>query len=196
MPPHSVRSVQDRSVAMPVIAEPVVPPPILCFSHLRWDFVYQRPQHLMSRFADSRRVYFVEEPIHRDSPPRLDVNIREHGVRVAVPILPPAITAEHADSLLQQLLDDFLSKEHITSFVAWYYTPMANSWTHHLQATVVVYDCMDELSLFQSAPAELIQREKELLRRADVVFTGGTSLYEAKRTRHSNVHCFPSSIDR
>ena len=77
----------------------------------------------------------------------------------------------------------------------WYYTPMARSFTNHLQASAIVYDCMDELSLFKDAPAAMKAAEEELFARADVVFTGGLSLYEAKREYHSNIHPMPSSID-
>ena len=37
-------------------------PDILCLSHLRWDFVFQRPQHFLTRFAKHQRVFYVEEP--------------------------------------------------------------------------------------------------------------------------------------
>ena len=68
-------------------------------------------------------------------------------------------------------------------------------FSDHVPAACIVYDCMDELSAFKGAPPQLLEREQQLIARADLVFTGGTSLYEAKRSRHSNVHAFPSSID-
>jgi glycosyltransferase involved in cell wall biosynthesis len=79
--------------------------------------------------------------------------------------------------------------------LAWFYTPMMLRWADRLEPNVIVYDCMDELSMFRGAPPELLEREKELLERADLVFTGGQSLYEAKRDRHPAVYAFPSSID-
>ena len=66
----------------------------------------------------------------------------------------------------------------------------------HVPAAAVVYDCMDELSAFRFAPPELRANEAALLQAADVVFTGGHSLYEAKRALHDNVHPFPSSVDQ
>jgi UDP-galactopyranose mutase len=169
--------------------------PIVCFSHLRWDFVYQRPQHLMSRFARQGRVFYVEEPLYGAEVARCDVSVRNDGVHVVVPWLPHGLTEESCNYLLRGLLAELIKHNAITSFVAWYYTPMALPWTRHLESVAVVYDCMDELSLFRGAPAEMVERERELIAHADVVFTGGTSLYEAKRVKSDNVHCFPSSVD-
>jgi UDP-galactopyranose mutase len=170
---------------------------LICFSHLRWDFVYQRPQHLLSRCAKERRVFFVEEPVFGDGPLRLDVSRREDNLHVVVPRLPEGLLSEVAVEAIQQALVERLIAEHsIKDYVLWYYTPMALGWTRHLQPHAVVYDCMDELSAFKFAPRALREREAELLRRADVVFTGGQSLYEAKRDKHPNIHAFPSSIDR
>jgi UDP-galactopyranose mutase len=72
---------------------------------------------------------------------------------------------------------------------------MALEFTHQLSPATVVYDCMDELSAFAGAPPALVALERELFAIADVVFTGGHTLYEAKRSRHANVHAFPSSVD-
>lgn len=170
---------------------------LICLSHLRWDFVYQRPQHLLSRCAKDRRVFFVEEPVYGDGPLRLDVSEREDNIYVVVPHLPEGLSSEVSVEASQQALIDRLIGEHkIDDYVLWYYTPMALGWTRHLKPQAVVYDCMDELSAFKNAPRALREREAELFRRADVVFTGGQSLYEAKRDKHSNIHAFPSSIDR
>jgi glycosyltransferase involved in cell wall biosynthesis len=171
-------------------------PDLLCLSHLRWDFVYQRPQHLLSRFARERRVFFLEEPVFGAVAPRLDISQRACGVWVVVPQLPAGLNEAEVGALQQALLQDELMLEHsITDYLLWYYTPMALSFTRHLEPLAVVYDCMDELSAFKNAPATLKQREVELLEMADLVFTGGYSLYEAKCHRHPNVHPFPSSID-
>ncbi|HEX9918836.1 MAG TPA: glycosyltransferase family 1 protein [Pyrinomonadaceae bacterium] len=170
---------------------------LVCLSHLRWDFVYQRPQHLLSRCAKQRRVFFVEEPIFGQGPSRLDVTQREDGVYVVVPYLPEGLSNEVAVEAIQQAMIDRLFAEHqIRDYVLWYYTPMALGWTRHLKPHATVYDCMDELSAFKNAPRALREREAELFRRADLVFTGGQSLYEAKRDQHANVYAFPSSIDR
>jgi UDP-galactopyranose mutase len=170
---------------------------LVCLSHLRWDFVYQRPQHLLSRCAKQRRVFFVEEPIFVQGASRLEVSQREDGVYVVVPHLPEGLSSEVAVEAIQQAMIDRLFAEHgIRDYVLWYYTPMALGWTRHLKPIVTVYDCMDELSAFKNAPRLLREREADLFRRADLVFTGGQSLYEAKRDQHQNVYAFPSSIDR
>lgn len=171
------------------------PVDLICFSHLRWDFVYQRPQHLLSRFARQGRVFYVEEPVYGAESARYEETIRADGVHVVVPWLPHDLLEETRNRLLRELIDQLIAANSISSFVAWYYTPMALPWTRHLQPVAVVYDCMDELSAFRGAPPEMVERESELIALADVVFTGGTSLYEAKRARSDNVHCFPSSVD-
>jgi UDP-galactopyranose mutase len=170
---------------------------LICLSHLRWDFVYQRPQHLLSRCARARRVFFFEEPVYGQGPLRLDVSQREENLYVVVPHLPEGLLSEVAVEAIQQaLVERLISEQSITEYVLWYYTPMALGWTSHLKPAAVVYDCMDELSAFKFAPRALREREAELLGRADVVFTGGQSLYEAKKDKHPNIHAFPSSIDR
>jgi UDP-galactopyranose mutase len=173
-----------------------VAPDLICLSHLRWDFVYQRPQHLMSRFACARRVFFFEEPVYEDGPARLDVTRRDCGVHVVVPRLPEdGFHGDALDAVLREMIERLFAEYEIKDHVLWYYTPMAMGWTRHLKPLAIVYDCMDELSAFKFAPPELNEREAELFSRADLVFTGGMSLYEVKRTQHTNVFPFPSSID-
>ncbi|WP_126946296.1 glycosyltransferase family 1 protein [Xanthomonas sp. BRIP62418] len=169
---------------------------LLCLSHLRWSFVYQRPQHLMSRFAGDCNVLFWEEPIACDeSEPWLQLRSEEGGLHVLVPRLPAGCMGEDAVQAQRQLLDGYLAELGVGDLLLWYYTPMSLSFSAHLRARAIVYDCMDELSAFAGAPPELVQRERELLQRADVVFTGGYSIWEAKRALHANIHAFPSSVD-
>src|SRR5215213_2390584 len=169
---------------------------LVCLSHLRWDFVYQRPQHLLSRFARERRVFVVEEPIFTDEPSRLDTEAREDKLFVVVPHLNHAEAAGgNAENIIREQLEEMFAERSIKDFVLWYYTPMAASFTDHLRPQAIVYDCMDELSLFKNAPPQLIKNEAKLFEKADVVFTGGQSLYEAKRHQNPNVWAFPSSID-
>jgi UDP-galactopyranose mutase len=176
-----------------------MPGDVFCFSHLRWGFVYQRPNHLMSRCARDRRVFFVEEPIFDARVARLDVRHVEHGLHVVVPHLPQASStaSEVVEKVQRRLVDRLVALARVEEPMLWFYTPMALRWARHLRSRVssVVYDCMDELSLFDGAPPTLREREHELFELADVVFTGGHSLYEAKRDRHPRVHAFPSSVD-
>src|SRR5688572_24732318 len=174
-------------------------PNLLCFSHLRWDFVFQRPQHLMSRFANDMTVIFWEEPCDIGPRETAFLKVREAegfpNVRIVVPHLPEGLSDESRAAALQRLLD-----AHVASLrgplIAWYYTPMMLTFSSHLLADVLVYDCMDELSKFRFAPEHLLDLEQELIDKADLVFTGGSSLYEAKKHRHDSVHLFPSSVDR
>jgi UDP-galactopyranose mutase len=189
MPPHQP-SDEDRSLPR------ATSPDLVCFSHLRWDFVFQRPQHLMRRFASHGRVFFVEEPMPGDGAARMEIR-RDGLVTVVIPRLPPAELAAPGQAVLRQrrLLDQLMAEQGIRDFVAWYYTPMSLAFSEHLSPRVTVYDCMDELSGFKGAPPQIVARETALMARADLVLTGGRSLYEAKRSLHPRVYCFPSSVD-
>jgi UDP-galactopyranose mutase len=169
---------------------------LLCFSHLRWDFTYQRPQHLMSRFARNRRVFFIEEPqVERCEEPAWDIHRRGEQLWVAVPRLPESLSPENWDEIQSDLMRQLLNSRRIDLPALWYYTPMALAFTGHVASSLVVYDCMDELANFQGAPSRLSQYEARMFEQADLVFTGGYSLFEAKRSRHSNIYPFPSSVD-
>ena len=176
---------------------------ILCFSHLRWQFVTQRPQHLLSRAAKDRRVFYWEEPIWHnrgelpmrgDGTPGMHLEITQQGPSLWV-VQPHITSGLDSDAGQRALLHDFIRDVRLDHYVAWFYTPMAVTFTEDCRPAAVVYDCMDELSAFKDAPPQLIAQEHRLFERADVVFTGGFSLYEAKRLQHANVHAFPSSID-
>ena len=158
--------------------------------------MFQRPQHLLSRCARDHRVFFIEEPVYEEdgTEPRMSVLATDGGIHVAVPHLPERYRDE-STGVLRALLGRVIAEYRIQPDVLWYYTPMALRFSDDLSARAVVYDCMDELSGFAEAPAGLIDAERALLARADVVFTGGRSLYEAKKHRHRNIHPFPSSVD-
>lgn len=171
---------------------------ILTFSHLRWDFVFQRPQHLMTRLAGSHRIIFIEEPVFDPgSSEHWEINRAAPGILVCRPHTPVADPGfcDAQTPALTRLMNLLLIKEKVTEYVVWFYTPMALPLVDRLSPLAVIYDCMDELSAFLRAPRELLNREEELLKLADVVFAGGPSLYRAKKHRHPNVHCFPSSVD-
>jgi UDP-galactopyranose mutase len=165
------------------------------FSHLRWDFVYQRPQHVLGRFGQRGwNVLFIEEPID-GAEPRIIARPAAPGVTVLQPVLPQSFTREQRECAVAQLLSGEWRRRNVTRPVVWFYTPMALPLADGLAPAAVVYDCMDELSAFAGADPLLPKRESLLLARADLVFTGGRRLYEAKRDRHRAVHCFPSSVD-
>lgn len=169
---------------------------LICLSHLRWNFVFQRPQHLMSRYAIARRVYFVEEPMFHDHLTAASVSMEPHGnVLVVVPQLPSYFTAAQVLAAQRALLSQLIATERMSKYVLWYYTPSAMTFTDHLRPHAVVYDCMDELSAFKHADPALPSLERALMRRADLVLTGGQSLYEAKKHLHRNIHPLPSSVD-
>ncbi len=172
-----------------------VAPDLVCLSHLRWDTVYQRPHHLMTRAAESRRVFWLEEPRVSADGPGLTFERPLEGLTVVVPHLPDGLAPNTGAPLLRRLLDEAFQLHDIVDPVLWYYTPMALRFTDHIRGSTVIYDCMDELTAFRSAPTLLAELEPRLLRTADLVFTGGHSLYESKRRHHPRCHPFPSSVD-
>ncbi len=175
-------------------------PPInlMCFSHLRWDFVFQRPQHLLSRFGKDMNVYFFEEPLFdADQEDFLEISAREEKVRVITPHLCKQKSERGLTvSAITVLLTSFFKNSVLNDWIFWYYTPMALQFSEKFKAKLTIYDCMDELSAFKFAPEELPGLEKKLMNRADLVFTGGHSLYEAKKNQHNNIFPFPSSIEK
>ena len=148
----------------------------------------------MTRFAKERRVFFFEEPLFDASVSELRT-VRDQGVYVCVPHLSRDLPASAVTTELRRLLFEMQVRFSVDRPVTWYYTPMALDFARDLNSSAIVFDCMDELSAFRGAPPELLRREAELLTRADLVFTGGQSLYEAKRERHRHVYAFPSSVD-
>jgi glycosyltransferase involved in cell wall biosynthesis len=175
---------------------PLKPSILLCFSHLRWNFVHQRPQHILTLASKQQQLIYFEEPVFEERHyPSMRVNDESPMIRIVTPVLPIGISATKADEIQRRFVDQIVTSTPHNRLTLWYYTPMALRFSDHLAHDVCVYDCMDELSAFKNAPAELTQMEKALFQRADLVFTGGQSLYEAKRCLHKSIFPFPSSID-
>jgi len=196
----SIAEQPDRAVTdeLDVCVESLHPlrPIMLCLSHLRWAFVYQRPQHVMSRLANDYDVIFFEEPTFAPvDRPQLQVSTPSAGIEVVVPLMPMGMGEPQVTEWQRSLLDQLLAARFSGPLLLWYFTPMSLSFTDHLRAQVIVFDCMDELSAFQGAPVHLVEMERRLLARSDVVFTGGYSLWEVKRRQHSNAYPVPSSVD-
>ncbi len=178
---------------------------IVCISHLRWDFVWQRPQHLLSRLARQHRVFFVEEPLARsdETAPRLQTRPAEGSSNMTVVQLIWPVDAErwigHGESgvqeVYQELLGEYLQTQGVEKPILWMYTPMALDFVKALPHSLLVYDVMDQLSAFKGAPPDLLAREETLLKEADLVFTGGASIYRAKLPFNSRTHLFPSGVE-
>ncbi|WP_235879612.1 glycosyltransferase [Polyangium aurulentum] len=166
---------------------------IVCFSPLRWNFVFRRPQHLLTRVALEHRVFFFEDPVMDEGPPRLAVRPAHPGVWVVVPHLPPHLW-EHKMPWLRDMVRQLLRGHAVSDYILWYYTPKAMAFTQGLEPLAVVYDCMAELTALEQAPYSRLL-EAELLRCADVVFTDGPSLHASRRELHPNVHLLPSGTD-
>jgi hypothetical protein len=179
---------------------------IFVFSHLRWNFVYQRPQHILSRLSEHYNILYFEEPIHSSDGAHLEQSKPLENVTVCSPFTPvdaPGFNERqlpYLREMLEQLIDENHStngsqQESSSTLFVWFYTPMALPLLSSIPDASVVFDVMDELSAFKNPPVGLLEKEAQLLACADVVFTGGPSLFRAKVHRSKNVHCFPSSVD-
>ena len=171
---------------------------LICFSHIRWNFVYQRPQHLLNRYALNNRVFIVEEPVFESDSDFFEINKSNETANLWIIVLHISKNTlpEKINHTLKALLDSCMYSNNIQKYILWYYSPMALPYSDHLNPAITIYDCMDELSAFKAAPPRLKELEVCLMNRADVVFTGGHSLYEEKKHLHHNIHPFPSSIDK
>lgn len=180
---------------------------LICISHLRWDFVWQRPQHILSRLAKQQPILFVEEPItslDADAPHLQILSPEETGTpNVTVVRLIQPVDAHrwigHGDPLTQatyaRLLQQHLAHDRTRDRVLWLYTPMAVDFVDAIPHQLLVFDVMDQLAKFKGAPAELVEKDKQALHRADIVLTGGVSLYRDKRRYNPNTHLFPSGVE-
>ena len=174
-----------------------MPKSLVCFSHLRWDFVFQRPQHLLTRLAKTFNIFFIEEPIY-DAKGKSYYGFLNRGENIVIiqPHLKAGISADKNKAVQKGLFDNFMNNRKLSDYLFWYYTPMALEFSRKYDPQITVFDCMDELSAFKFAPEELKVLEKELMAKADIVFTGGHSIYEAKKNLHANIYPFPSSIEK
>lgn len=169
---------------------------LIVLSHLRWDFLFQRPQHILSRYGRYRRVYYFEEPLFGMTEiPRLHIKETPDNVLVVVPHIPTKGSPQELNLQLAKLLDELIEDEEIIEYSLWYYTPMALNFTRHLKPQNIIFDLMDELINFYEDKRQLGLLEKELTDNADLVFMNGRTLFNSKKHLNSNIHELPSSID-
>jgi glycosyltransferase involved in cell wall biosynthesis len=174
---------------------------LLCFGHLNWDHVWQRPQQLMSRFAKHCRVIYVDPPDFASGvdQPYLEARPSVAGVERLRPFFPTPLLDAPGNPYQQfwlRLLPEVLAEAGANT-IQWVFSPRADYLVEHARPNVrlAVYDCMDDLASFRDGSEELRQRETRLLELVDLVFTGGHSMYEARKNRHSRIYCFPSGVD-
>lgn len=167
---------------------------LVVYSHLRWEFVKQRPQHLMERLSKHFDILFIEEPIFYTDQNK--GSARELKINTHLTVVQPRIDWNNP-AQLAEITQAFLSEKEVTEApLVWFYSPAFVDVIDEMEFSTIIFDCMDELKNFKGASPELLEQENRLLKIADVVFTGGKSLYESKKRFNHNVHCFPSSVDR
>ncbi|WP_407305650.1 glycosyltransferase [Acinetobacter sp.] len=171
---------------------------LIVFSHLRWNFVFQRPQHLLTRLSKYYNILFVEEPVNSGSV-KLEISDVASNIKVIVPHLheegwgftDPQMAA--MGPMVKAWVDE--SCDVSDGYGIWFYTPSALPLKDYFTPEFTIFDVMDELSLFAGAPIHLKKREAELLRTADVVTAGGPSLARAKQGVRPDTLSLPSCVD-
>ena len=178
--------------------------PLIVHCHLRWDFVWQRPQQIFSRLAAHHPIAFVEEPMWQEGERRLDISEPFANIARIIPVLSAAEKNDDNDNqctavlrLLRRALTEHpLLTGRFASPIQWFYSPMtAPIFLDSFDSVATVYDCMDELAQFRFAPAGLRESEQLLISRSDVVFTGGYQLFQSKSRYHDNVHFYGCGVD-
>lgn len=172
---------------------PLLAPDLICLSHIRWDFVYQRPHQLMSHAAAHGRVFFVEEPFPAS---HIHLEVQQVGdmLYVVIPHMPLALTHLDTATIMRVFLEELFYTYHIDEHILWYYSPLFVPWTTQLTPRTIVYDCTDEVTRADNMSDSFSDYEAALLAKCDVVFTNDTTLCESKSRFHPNVHCFPSTM--
>lgn len=170
---------------------------LVVLSHLRWDWVWQRPQHLISRMANGQPTWFVEEPRPGDvDEPTLRWSESGPVTRVWLEVPDPKPHHHFTDPVAErygEVLGDLLGRR--PGRAVWVYTAMAFDLAHHLEPSFVVYDVMDDLASFKDAPPGMPDLHRKLLANADAVFTGGRSLQRGVVALRPDAHCFPSGVE-
>ncbi len=179
--------------------------PIIVHCHLGWDWVWQRPQQFISRLSARHAVLFVETlaPDPQLAAPLARFRTADNFPNITILSLQFPTwrwnNGHYVDAERQRLVQEFVASRPGNPFehaVQWFYDPMAaTAFQGHMGEILTVYDCMDELSKFRGAPPDILQREAKLLMRADVVFTGGRKLFEAKSRYHDNCHFYGCGVD-
>ncbi len=170
---------------------------LVVFSHLRWTFVWQRPQHLISRLARNRRTWFIEEPLATDvSEPILRTEDHGHVRRVWLEVPGPERHLDFGDPAAVSYAHEVMTLVgDAPARVTWLYTPMAFELARVLDPAVLVYDVMDDLASFRAAPAALRLRHRQALEAATLVFAGGRSLHWAVTAQRPDAQLFPSGVE-
>lgn len=193
-------SLRESVLSVPTTNEPG----IVVFSHLRWNFVWQRPQQFLSRFARTQPVLFIEEPIYDladGDRGTIELEAVAPNIMVSTVHLPQSFRSdpdihETLRCFAREAIDTFNMKGEFDSPLLWYYGPMEAAWSlGYFENSGIIYDCMDELSQFKGAPRELIDQEQRLMNQADIVFTGGYELWLKKSKQHPNVHFFGCGVE-
>ena len=160
---------------------------LLVFSHLRWDYIFQRQLQVLSRYAKHRRVYFIEEAILGvTNEPRLYIKTADAKLNIIVPYLPNGLSDSEVNTSMRLMLDELLLDEDIENFTTFYYSPKPLIYSSHLKPSLIFFDCMDD---------ERLLSNNELINKSNYIFTSSQSLHEDNSSHQYNLHLLPDSFE-
>ena len=160
---------------------------LLVFSHLRWEYIFQRQLQVLSRYAKHRRVYFIEEVILGiTNEPRLYIKTADAKLNIIVPYLPNGLSDSEVNTAMRLMLDELLMDEDIENFTTFYYSPKSLSYSSHMKPSLIFFDCMDD---------EKLLKNNELINKSNYIFTNSQSLHEENSPHKYNLHLLPDSFE-
>lgn len=190
---NNAQGLRQKAIAMNWTSETC---DLLVLAHSRWDLDHHRGHNIFSRYAQKRRVFYFEEPSFGQTEiPRLHIRDTFENVMVVTPHLPNPIKSNQIDSILRELIDELIFEEEIINFTLWLQTPRAFRYARDIDATTIIYECMEDYDNINNFSENLFQVEKELMENSDIIFVVSEALYQKKKFQHHNIHVFPNSAD-
>ncbi|MBK8984249.1 MAG: hypothetical protein IPM38_18495 [Ignavibacteria bacterium] len=154
---------------------------LICFSHMKWDFDFQKPQHLLTKFSSVYRIFFIEEPLFNSYEEKFSLISAGEGIWVVKLYLTGDKNDSDDNTRQRKLLKTLFAIMNIHRYILWFYTPMALPLSDDMTADLIIYDCMDETADFKFAPDGYTRLEESLISKSDLIFTGDKSLYDKKK---------------
>ncbi|MBX3728013.1 MAG: glycosyltransferase [Candidatus Sumerlaeia bacterium] len=178
---------------------------IVCLSNLAWERrLFQRPQQLMTRFAAAgdRVLYVARWSSRRWLRAPADertVPFAPTGLARNIPYFPLSGRVGFMNGLSIRLAvahaRRFLRAAPAGRRVLWFQNPDYEEAARALDHDLLVFDCMDPFVAFEATAPWVAEKDRRVVARADLLFTGGRSLQRQREGTHQAVHCFPSGID-
>lgn len=168
---------------------------LIYFSSSKWNSTFQGPQHLLSRFARHRRVFYIEEPVFNNGLDNTNIKKCNKNLWIITPQLHRLGIQEQIVERHKNLLSNFFEFAAIKNYVFLYHTPTAIEISNHLYPQLTICDCANEYSTFKPTFTNLTKQEQEVINLADIILTEESNFHEAKKVSQKKIHLFPNTKD-